>query len=134
MPDYIKLYFTEDDGQVEPVGDGVGEPVSFTLRADLNEVGSWIGLYALSVSGYACSGVEVVPSGSTYLKWQLNSDTLSGVTPSESPEAYGDSLWLGSVGNVTPIYFHVRAKATDDEAPVRDETVSLNVSGIASAE
>lgn len=134
MTDYIKLYFTSDDGQVEPSGDGVGEPVSYTLRADLNEVGEWTGLYALATSGYTCSGVEVVPSGSTYLKWQLNSDTDSGESPSGSPEDYGASLSLGEVDSTNKAYFHVRAKATDDEEPIRDETVTLNVSGIASAE
>jgi len=134
MSEYIKLYFTDGDEQVEPVGNGVGEPVSYILRADLNEVGSWTGLYALATSGFTCSGVEVVPSGTYYEKWQLDSDTGGGSSPSGTPEDYGNSLTLGEVGNVTPVYFHVRAKATDDEVPFRDETVSLNVSGIVAAE
>ena len=134
MTDYIKLYFTTTSGQVEPSGDGVGEPVSYTLRADLNEIGEWTALYALATSGYTCSGVEVIPSGTTYLKWQLTADAGGGATPSGVPMDYGALLELGQVGNVTPIYFHARAKATDDEEPIRDETVTLNVTGIAAAE
>lgn len=131
MTDYIKLYFTTTSGQVEPYGDGVGQPVSYILRADLNEVGSWTGLYALATSGFTCSGVDVVPSGTTYLKWQLAPN--AGGNPG-TPEDYGDSLSMGDIGNVTPVFFHVRSKATDDEVPVRDETVTLNVTGIAAAE
>ena len=134
MTEYIKLYFTEDDTQVEPVGNGVGEPVSYILRADLNEVGDWTGIYALATSGYTCSGVEVVPSGTTYLKWQLTADAGGGTTPSGVPMDYGAELVLGDVGNVTPVHFHARAKATDDEVPFRDETVSLNLSGIVTAD
>lgn len=134
MTDYIKLYFTATSGQVEPYGDGVGQPVSYTLRADLNEIGSWTGLYALSTSGYTCSGVDVIPSGTTYLKWQLTADTGGGSSPSGIPMDYGASLTLGDVGNVTKVYFHTRAKATADETPVKDQTVTLNVTGIASAE
>jgi hypothetical protein len=131
MTEYIKLYFTTTSGQVEPSGDGVGEPVSFSLRADLNEIGEWIGLYALAISGYTCSGVDVVPSGTTSLKWQLAPDDEGDPG---TPEDYGALLELGEVGNVTPIFFHTRAKATDDEEPVKDETVTLNLSGIVSAE
>ena len=131
MTEYIKLYFTTTSGQVEPYGDGVGDPVSYLLRADLNEIGDWTGLYALSTSGFTCSGVDVTPSGSTYLKWQLAPN--SGGSPG-TPESYGDPIELGDVGNITPVYFHARAKATDDEEPVRDETVTLNVTGIAAAE
>ena len=134
MSEYIKLYFTADDVQVEPVGNGVGTPVSYILRADLDEVGAWTGLYALATSGYTCSGVEVVPSGTTYLKWQLDSDTGGGSSPSGSPEAYGASLEIGEVGSVTKVYFHARAKATNDEVPFRDEAVSLNVSGVVIAD
>jgi len=134
MAEYIKLYFTETEGQVEPVGNGVGEPVTYILRADLNEIGEWTGLYALATSGFTCSGVQVVPSGTTFLKWQLNEDDGGGSTPSGDPEDYGDPLYLGFIDAHTKVYFHVRAKATEDEVPVRDETVSLNVAGIASAE
>jgi hypothetical protein len=130
---YITLYFTSGDTQVEPVGDGVGSPVSFTLRADQNEVGSWKGLYATATSGYVCSGVSVYLSGTTATKWQFTDDDGGGSSPNASPEAYGDPIAIGQVEAVTKNYFHVRAKATDDETPTNDTSVSLVCSGIAYA-
>ena len=132
---YITLYFTDGDVQVEPEGDGVGAPVSFTLRADLDEVGSWIGLYAQADSGYYCSGVQVIPSGTTYLKWQFDSDTGGGASPSGSPESYGDPISISGLVEADPnkSYFHIRAKATNDEDPQNDTSVTLVVSGIAYA-
>ena len=134
MSQYIKLYFTDNDIQVEPSGNSVGEPISYALRADLNAVGDWTGLYVLAMSGYTCSGVEVAPIGTTYLKWQLNSDIGGGSSPSGNPEDYGGSLVVGDVGSVNKVYFHIRAKATDDEVVSDDETVLLNVYGIVSVE
>ena len=131
MSEYIKLYFTANDEQIQPVDNGVGEPVSYALRADLGEVGSWTSLYALAVSGFACSGIDIALAGTTYLKWQLNIDTGGGSSPSDNPEDYGDPLPLGEVGNINKVYFHVRAKATEDETPKTDETVSLSATGIA---
>ena len=130
---YAKLYFTSNDVQVEPVEDSVGEPVSYILRADLNQVGDWTGLYALATSGYVCSGVEISLDGSTYLKWQLNADDGGGDSPSGTPEDYGDSLNIGEVG-ATKVYFHIRAKATQDESVGADKSVNIKLYGIASAE
>ncbi len=129
---YIKLFFTSDDTQVEPEGDGVGSPVEFSLRADQNEEGSWVGLYALADDTYVCSSVVVTPTGDTATKWQLAVD--DGGNPSGSPEAYGDPISLGEVGDTTKVYFHVRAKAVDTETPANDSSVTLVVSGIAAAE
>ena len=99
-------------------------------------MGSWTGLYAQADSGYYCSGVQVILSGATYLKWQFDSDTGGGGSPSGSPEAYGDPITLSGLVNDAPdkSYFHVRAKATDDEDPQNDTSVTLVVSGIAYAE
>ena len=128
---YIKLFKASDDSQVSEAPTTTNA-VSFTLRADQNQVGSYQRLYALADDGYACSTVVVTPTGDTAAKWQLDSDNAG--SPSGSPEAYGDPLTLGDVGDTTKVYFHARAKATDDETPVNDVTVTLVLSGIAAAE
>lgn len=128
---YIKLFKASDDSQVS-ASPTTTNAVSFTLRADQNEVGSFQRLYALADNGYVCTTVEITPTGDTATKWQLDSDVTG--SPSGSPEAYGDPLSLGTVDDTTKVYFHVRAKATSDETPVNDVTVTLVAGGVASAE
>lgn len=128
---YIKLFRTADDVQVSEAPTTTNA-VSFTLRADLNEVGGYISLYALADDGYSVATAVVTPTGDTATKWQLDSDVAG--SPSGTPEAYGDPLSLGTVGDTTHVPFHIRAKAVDTETPVNDVTVTLVVSGIASAE
>ena len=126
---YIKMFYTADDTQVSEAPTTTNA-VSFTLRADQNEVGEYIGLYVLADDGYVCSAVTVTPTGTTAEKWQLAPD--SGGNPG-TPENYGAPLALGTVGDTTKVYFHVRAKATEDEEPVNDVTVTLEVDGVAAA-
>jgi hypothetical protein len=128
---YIKLFFKTDDQQVSEAP-ATEHAVTFTLRADQNEVGSWVGLYALADDGYVVSDVTVTPTGDNAAKWQLAED--DGGSPSGSPEAYGDPLELGEVNDTDKSYFWVRAKATDDEEPENDVTVTLVVEGVAAAE
>lgn len=134
---YVKLFFTtlHSGGQVEPEGNGVGNPVEFTLRADLDEVGSWIGLTVKADDGYVIDTVVVTPTGDTAAKWQLCPDDGYGAPDEGSAEDYGDPLTLGDgVNDTEGIDFWVRAKATNDETPVNDVSVTLVVSGVASAE
>lgn len=128
---YIKLFRTADDVQVSEAPTTTNA-VSFTLRADLNEVGNYIGLYALADNGFSVADAVVIPMGTTATKWQLDSDVAG--SPSGTPAAYGNPLSLGTVGDTTHVPFHVRAKAIDTEAPANDVFVTLGVSGIASAE
>lgn len=127
---YIKIFFASDDSQVSEAP-ATENAVEFTLRADQNEVGSWIKLYALADNGYVVSDVEVTLTGTTAAKWQLAPDVAGDPG---TPEAYGAPLELGEVGDTTKVYFHVRAKATDDEEPANDVTVTLVVEGVAAAE
>lgn len=126
---YIKMFFALDDSQVSEQG-VFTNAIEFTLRADLEETDE-VRLYLLADDGYACTGVEVTPTGTTYLKWALAPDN-AGVPGGY--EAYGDPLSIGAVGDTTKIYFWAKAKATSDEDPVNDTTVTLNVSGVAAAE
>ena len=126
---YIKL-FHNSDVQVSEAPTTTNA-VSFTLRADQDEVGSYQKLYALADDGYVVSTVVITPTGDTLLKWQLAPD--SGGDPG-TPEDYGDPLALGEVGDTDKVYFHVRAKATNEEIPVNDVTVTLVVTGVAAAE
>lgn len=127
---YIKLFFTADDVQVS-VAPTTTNAVTFTLRADENQVGDWIGLYALADSGYVISDVIVTPTGHTAAKWQLAPDDEGDPG---TPEVYGAHLDLGTVGDTTHVPFHVRAKAVDTETPVNDVSVTLVVTGVAAAE
>lgn len=130
---YMKICFQDDDVQVESVSPGGdGDPVEFTLRADQNEVGEWVGLYALADDGYIINNVEISLSGTTATKWQLAPDNVG---EPGTPEDYGDPLSLGdNCDDTTGIPFWIRAKAIDTEDPTNDDSVTISASGVASAE
>ncbi|MDV2988577.1 MAG: hypothetical protein P3T54_00225 [Dehalogenimonas sp.] len=128
---YIKIFKASDDSQVSasPV---LTNAVTATLRADQNEIGAFEKLYALADDGYVVSTVVITPTGDNATKVQLDSDNAG--SPSGSPEAYGDPLSLGTVGDTTKVYFHVRMKAVDTEDPENDDSVTLEATGVAAAE
>ena len=128
---YIKMFRASDDQQIS-AAPTLTNAVSFTLRADNNEVGAFVKLYCLADDTYVCTTVVVTPTGTTATKWQLAAD--DGGNPSGTPEAYGAALALGTVGDTSKVYFHVRAKAIDTETPVNDVSVTLEVTGVAAAE
>jgi hypothetical protein len=126
---YVKLYFTADDVQVS-VSPTTTNAVTFTLAANTNEVGTPIGLYAEADAGYSIATTTITPTGTTATKWALAPDSTG------SPgafEAYGDPLVIGTVTASPHVPFWVKAKAVDTETPVNDVTVTLVVSGTASA-
>lgn len=128
---FIKLYFASDDTQVSE-SPSLTDAVEFTLRADQNEVGDPIRLYAEADEGYSVATTTVQPVGSTAGRWDLAPDEAG------SPGTFlalGASLSLGTVGAGSGgrVYFHARARAVDTEDPVNDSTVTLDVEGVASA-
>ncbi len=128
---YIKLFFTSDDVQVS-AAPTTTHAVTFTLRADQNEVGTPVELYALADDGYIVDGVTITPTGTTATKWDLAPD--SGGSPGAFG-AYGDALSLGDgIGDTTHVPFWIKAKAVDTETPTNDVSVTLVVAGIAKAE
>lgn len=130
MSDYIKMYFAEDDTLVSPEG-VFANSVDLTLRADLEETDE-VRLYAKAEAGYSVADVEVIPVGTTASKWALAPDVAGSPATSGTYEADGEKIELGTV-TTTPVYFWARAKATQDEDPVNDVTVTLKLEGIASA-
>lgn len=126
---YIKLYFAKDDSVVSEAGTFTNA-VEFILHADLREEKSER-LYAMADTGYLVTSTEVTPTGTTASKWALAPDS-SGEAGTYG--AWGAKLTLGSVGaGDGKVYFWVKAKATEDEVPVNDTSVTLNVEGIAGA-
>ena len=126
---YIKLFFEDGDTQVS-IAPTTTNAVTFTLDASTNEVGTPIQLYALADTGYSIADVVVTPTGTTATKWDLADDD------SGSPgtwETYGDPLALGTVTNSAHVPFWIKAKAIDSETPTNDTSVTLVVSGVASA-
>ncbi len=127
---YIKIYKASDNSEVS--GSGVfTNSIDFTLRADLEEDDE-IRLYALADTGYVVTSTTVTPTGTSAAKWALAPDAAGPA--SGTYEAYGDPLSLGTVGDTTKVYFWAMAKATSDETPVNDTSVTLEVEGIAAAE
>mgnify|MGYP001243074736 CR=1 FL=1 len=121
MAEYVTVYFADTD---EPASEApsLDNAVRFTLRLDLNQVGEWVELYAKSDEGYEILEAVVTPTGATAERWQLALDT-------ESPEAYGAALALGTIEDGVPTTFYVRARAVDTEVPANDATVTLVLSG-----
>lgn len=129
MP-YIELRKAADNTLVS--GPGVfTNSVDFTLRADLEETDQ-IRLYLQAETGYNVTAAEVIPSGSTAAKWALAPD--DGGSPGTFG-AWGAKIELGAVGPGAGDrkFFWARARATSDESPVNDTSVTLAVTGIAAA-
>jgi hypothetical protein len=129
---YIKLFFTSDDVQVSE-SPTTTNAVTFTLRADQNEEGTPIGLYAKADTGYEVTTVTITPTGDTATKWALAPDDTGSAGVFGS---YGDALALTgqTVDDTTGVPFWIKAKAIDSETPVNDVTVTLVVAGVAAAE
>lgn len=126
---YIKLYKASDDSVVSEQGTFTNA-IEFTLRADLNQEDS-IRLYAMADAGYEVTTTTVTPTGTSAAKWALAPDNAGSAG---TYETYGNPLTLGTVGNGDgKVYFWAKAKATSDETPVNDVSVTLDVEGIAGA-
>ena len=128
---YAKLFFTSGGVQVS-AAPNTTNAVAFTLRADQNEVGTPIGVTAKADSGYTiATGCTITPTGTSAVKWALAPD--SGGSPGTFG-SYGAALTLsGTMDNATGIPFWVKAKATSDETPANDTSVTLVLAGVASA-
>ena len=128
---YAKLFFTSGGVQVS-AAPATTNPVTFTLRADQNEVGTPVGITAKADSGYTvATGCTITPTGTSAAKWALAPDSGGSAG---TFEAYGAALTLsGTMDNATGIPFWVKAKATSDETPANDTTVTLVLAGVASA-
>jgi hypothetical protein len=121
MGEYVTIYDADTDVAIAEAPTIAGA-VTFRLRADLSEVGTWKELYAKSDEGYEILDCLVTPTGTTVALWQLALDT-------ETPGAYGAVLDLDTVEDGVEKHFYVRAKALDTEVPTNDATVTLVVSG-----
>lgn len=122
----IKLYRASDDSLISEDG---SNPISFTLRADLNESDS-IRVYAEAEAGYIVTSTTAQPTGTTNLKWALAPDD-NGSEGTYAPN--GDQITLGTVenGESGRVHFWVQAEASDDEEVQVDETVTIDLEGIA---
>jgi hypothetical protein len=131
---YIKLYFAANDQEVSEAPTTT-HAVEFTLRADQNQIGSWIRLYALAEDDYEVTDTDITIQDSTAVdKWELaQDDSGSPVEQGEGEENWGDPLELGTVGDTTKVYFWIRARAVDTETPVNDVSVTLKAEGIAAS-
>lgn len=123
---YIKLFFA-DGTEVSPQGTFTNA-IEFKLRADLEESDE-IRLYAIADTGYKVTGVTASLAGTTAAKWNLAPDNTGA---SGTYGAAGAALTLGDV-TTTKTYFWAKAKATSDETPVKDTTVTLQIEGVAEA-
>ena len=125
---YIKLYLASDDSIITT---DQTNPVEFTLRADLN-ANDEVRLYAEADTGYSVATTEVIPTGTSAARWKLAPDAAgpaSGVYG-----AAGAKIELGTVGaGAGKVYFWAEASAVDTEDPINDTTVTLEVTGVASA-
>lgn len=127
---YIKLFKASNNSEVSPAGQFTNS-IDFTLRADLEQTGE-IRLYAEADAGYEVTGVDVTPTGTTAAKWALAPDNAGSAG---TYGADGAQIALGTVGAGVGgrVFFWAKAKATVDETPVNDTSVTLNVEGIAGA-
>lgn len=101
-------------------------PVSFTLNATTNEVGTAQKLALRCTTNYQTNGSTTVSlTGTTAAKWALAPDNAGSAG---TFGADGASLTIASVIGATNTIFWARAKATSDETPVNDTTVDISVS------
>lgn len=129
MP-YIKLFKAADNTEVSPAGQFTNS-IDFTLRADLEQEGA-VRLYVQADNGFSVSDTIVGPVGASASKWAL---ALDNAGASGAYGAWGAALSLAVVGAGAGgrKFFWAKARATADETPVNDTSVTLNVEGIAAA-
>jgi hypothetical protein len=125
---FLTMYFASDN---EAVSQNQSNPVTFTLRADLEETDE-VRLYLETDTGFINNDTEIEITGTTGSQWSLALDD------NESPGTYGDwgdPLDIGTVeqGTAGRVFFWARARATDDEEPANDTTVTLRATGITGA-
>lgn len=124
---YIGIYKVDDDSLVSEA-DAFVNPISFSLRADLEEADS-VRLYAMADDGYAITEAVVSLVGTSAAKWSLAPDVTGAEGTYEAP---GDPITLGAVGTgAGKVYFWAKAEATDDESPTNDTSVTLSIAGVA---
>ena len=124
---YIQLYKASDDSLVSESPE-TSNSVEISLRADLGEEKE-VRLYLKSKEGYTHNDVKVEPIGDTAVKWSLARDA------SGSSDVYGEegkTLTIGKVNDTSKTYFWIKAKASKEELPKKDISVSLQVTGIVS--
>ena len=124
---YFKLFRASNDTELSGAGVFTND-VEFTLRADLNQEDS-VRLYAKANPGYSISTMTITPTGTAAAKWALAPDVAASAG---TYGAWGAQLALGTV-TTTNVFFWAKARATSDETPVLDSSVTLNAQGIAAA-
>lgn len=121
----------QTDGTLVSSGTGLNPISTGVLRADLNEVSTDIKLAVRCDAGYETSGNTTISlTGTTSSKWALAPDN-SGSAGTWG--AYGDSLTISAKVGATNTIFWARAKATDDELPVKDTSVKVKVEAVVTA-
>lgn len=129
----LKLYFAADNSEVSGPGQ-FANAVIFTLRADQNEVGQGVRLYAEANSGFEVADVVVslvsANGPATTEQWSLAADDNGSPATWQD---WGDPLELGTVGAGSGgrVYFWVRARASDTESVGNDDTVLIQAQGVA---
>ena len=125
---YIHLYQENptigltDGVQVSEAGTQTS-PISFTLNATSNEIGSSLKCAIRTDSGFqTTSGVSttITPTGTNYTMWRLS---LDNITWSD----WGLVLTISS--QITPIniILYVQAKSVSTETPMNDVSTTLQV-------
>lgn len=125
---YIKLFRASNDTELSPPGTFTNA-LEYTLRADLEETDE-VEIYAEADAGYSVSDVVASLLGTSASKFRM-ALTEAGL----SSATWGANLNLGTVGAGAGgrVNFWVQARATDDEDPVQDDSVTVKVEGVAEA-
>ena len=115
---------SEEGAQTSPIEIG-------PLNATNNEVSTDQKLAIRCDTGFVTSGdTTITPTGTTAAKWALAPDDAGSAGTYGS---YGAVLTVSSAIDATNTIFWAKAKATSDESPVNDVSVSLRVSAIIAA-
>lgn len=126
---HIKLFRASDNSEIT---EDQTNPKEFTLRADLNETQERR-VYAEADTGYSVTGVDVVPTGATAARWRLAPDEAGPASGTYGAGGAGIQLGTVGAGEGGRVFFWVESGAIDSEEPSTDTSVTLEVSGIASA-
>ncbi len=120
---YINLYMNNPtaggtDGTAVSLDGSQAAPLTFTLDATSGEAKT-MKCAVRCESGYTASGdVTISFSGTNAAKW--------GVCATENGTFAGSLTLSGGVGNTNRLLY-IRAQATPDEQPQRDESVSVTL-------
>lgn len=129
MNQYINIYngeVTENEKNGNIVSTGEGEnPVSIDLNASSNDSGCAL-LAIRTEVGYVGNDAIISFSGETADKWRVAKDNGYNLDNVNESADWQESISFDNISSTNTLFW-VRAASTEDESPLNDTSVKINL-------